>query len=66
MLAPIEPLVQLSEEACSGFRARLVATGYGPALLGEAESIAPAQLDAIRLPLVQRWLRRNGLAGGEP
>ena len=63
VLAPIEPLVQLSEEACSGFRARLVATGYGPALLGEAESIAPAQLDAIRLPLVQRWLRRKAGAG---
>lgn len=62
-LAPIEPLAQLSGRVCSDLRARLVAAGYGGVLLREAEAVAPAQLDAVRLPLVQRWLLRRADEG---
>jgi SAM-dependent methyltransferase len=62
-LPPIERLIQLSDEVCAALRARLASSGYSPALVAEAEAVAPGQLDAVRLPLVHWWLERKGGTG---
>lgn len=53
---PIEGLARLDEPACAALRERLAAAGYDGAFLGEAESVAPLNLERLRLPLVRRWL----------
>ena len=62
-LAPLEPLVALPDEALSELSARAAAAGYRHELLVETERVAPRQLDAVRLPLVQAWLGRRGGPG---
>ena len=55
--------MQLSDEVCAAVRARLASSGYTPDLLAEVEAVAPAQLDAVRLPLVHWWLERKDGTG---
>lgn len=59
-LAPAEALERISPDLLPLLRQRLAASGYGPRTMAEAESVAPRQLDAVRLPLVQWTLERRG------
>lgn len=59
-LPPVEALAALPDAACRSLRVRLAEAGYDDRLVGEAERVAPRQLDAVRLPLVHAWLARRG------
>jgi SAM-dependent methyltransferase len=58
-LAPLEPLAALGDQVLPALRARLTASGYTQEIVFQAEAVAPAQLDSVRLPLVQWWLARR-------
>ena len=59
-MPPAEALGHLGDDELRALRTRLLEAGYGEELVGEAERIAPRQLDAVRLPLVHSWLARRG------
>ncbi len=61
-LPAVEPVVALGE-LLPDLRERLSRSGFGPDLLGRAERVAPAQLDAVRLPVVLWSLERQGGPG---
>lgn len=58
-LPPLEPIEALSDAALAALRRAAAEAGYGFETLAAAERIAPAQLDAIRLPLVLWALARQ-------
>ena len=62
-LPRVEGLERLGDEIGAELRERFAAAGYDAALIGEAESVAPQQFDAVRLPLVHAWLERRGGPG---
>jgi len=62
-LPPADPIERLDGAAAGALRERLATSGFGPLLVAEAEAIAPAQLDAVRLPLVHWWLERRSGPG---
>ncbi len=53
-LGPLDALCTLTPDAAGRIRAHLAQVGYTETLLHQAEAVLPAQLDAVRLPLV-RW-----------
>ena len=50
-LPPLEGLASLTDATLTALRDRLAELGYDEGALAEGESIAPAMLDALRLPL---------------
>ena len=52
-------LPALHDGPLAELRVALLEAGYADAFLGECEAIAPRMLDAIRLPAVHWWLRRD-------
>ncbi len=61
-MPPVEPLEEMGH-LLPELRDRFTRSGFGPDLLARAERIAPAQLDAVRLPAVLWWLEREGGPG---
>lgn len=55
-LLDVETLASLPDRHVTALREALHAAAYDARILGQAEGIAPRQLDAVRLPLVQAWL----------
>jgi SAM-dependent methyltransferase len=56
----IEAIAALDSGILGALREALVRCGYSENVVFEAERVAPAQLDAVRLPLVHWWLERRG------
>ncbi|MFO0651395.1 MAG: methyltransferase [Polyangiales bacterium] len=52
-LPPLEGLASLTDATLTALRERLAELGYDEGALAEGESIAPAMLDALRLPLLR-------------
>lgn len=59
-LAPVALLDALDGVACAALRARFLEVGYGDAILSRAEEVGRAISDRMRLPLLHRWLEREG------
>ncbi len=59
-LPPTGPIAALDGPPLAALRDALVRAGYSAEFLFEAERVAPAQFDAVRLPLVRWWLGRRG------
>lgn len=62
MAEPLPSLVdleRLDEAVLAELRAALREAALDDAFLGACEAIAPRMLDAVRLPVVQWWLRRD-------
>ena len=55
-LLDLEALSSLPDRQLVALREALRTAGYDARMLAKAEAIAPRQLDAVRLPLVQAWL----------
>jgi SAM-dependent methyltransferase len=58
-LPAVEPLGRLPDALLARLAGRFSEVGYVQEVIFEAEKIAPAQLDSVRLPLVQWWLARH-------
>jgi SAM-dependent methyltransferase len=58
-LPAVGPLGTLPDALLERLAARFSEVGYVQEVVFEAERIAPAQLDSVRLPLVQWWLAHN-------
>ncbi|MCC7540825.1 MAG: methyltransferase [Deltaproteobacteria bacterium] len=56
-LPPIEGLAELDDAALAGLREALRTGGYDGRVIADSERIAPGLFDALRLPLVRRFLR---------
>lgn len=55
----LEALLSLSPAVVDGLREAMATDDFSDAIIGRAESVAPGQLDPIRLPLVHQWLRAS-------
>ena len=59
-LPPVEPLASLPEARLRELCEALARARFGDDVAGEAESLAPGALDAVRQPVVHWRLRRDG------